>query len=235
LSRKCDIVLLGQEQTKEYLCKKANTRVVGTPLRKEFTSLSRRECRRKLALRDDDILLISFGGSIGADNINRAMIEVMKGYSAGEKNIVHIHATGKRFYESLSSEGKNFCNNRCKITDYIDNMPTVMKAADIAVCRSGAMTVTELCAAGVTPILIPSPNVTDNHQYMNARLLYDHGAAEIIEEKHLSTRLLTETINRLKIDKNGRKNRAKAMQRLYEPNAAKSIVKELKLLINGTI
>ena len=113
-------------------------------------------------------------------------------------------------------------------------MPTLMKAADIAVCRSGAMTITELCAAGVAPILIPSPNVTGNHQYMNAMLLSDLGAAEIIEEKNLTAKGLTEAINRLKIDKNGRKNRAKNLRKLYDPKAAKSITKRLKLLINGT-
>lgn len=234
LARGCNAVFLAQEKTKEYLSKKAKTFVVGTPLRKEFRSLSRGECRRKLGLKENDILLISFGGSIGADKINQTMIEVMKGYSIKEDRITHIHATGERYYKSLPDEDKNFDKNKCKIKAYIDNMPTLMKAADIAVCRSGAMTITELCAAGVAPILIPSPNVTGNHQYMNARLLSDHGAAEIIEEKNLTAKGLTEAINRLKIDKNGRKNRAKNMQRLHDPKAAKNITKRLKLLINGT-
>ena len=162
------------------------------------------------------------------------MIEVMKSYSVKDEYITHIHATGERYYKRLPDEDKNFDKSKCKIKAYIDNMPTLMKAADIAVCRSGAMTITELCAAGVAPILIPSPNVTGNHQYINARLLSDLGAAEIIEEKELTTKALTEAINRLKIDKNGRKNRAKAMKGLYEPRAAKNIVKRLKLLINGT-
>ena len=234
LARSCNAVFLSQEKTKEYLPRKAKTFVVGTPLRKEFTSLSRSECRRKLGLKEDDILLISFGGSIGADKINHAMIEVMKSYSAKDEHITHIHATGERYYKSLPDEDKDFDKNKCKIKAYIDNMPTIMKAADIAVCRSGAMTITELCAAGVVPILIPSPNVTGNHQYMNARLLSDLGAAEIIGEKELTTKALTEAINCLKIDKNGRKNRAKIMQRLHEPKAAKNITKRLKLLINGT-
>ena len=233
LARSCDAVFLSQDKTKEYLPKKAKTLVVGTPLRKEFTSLSRSECRRRLGLKDEDILILSFGGSIGADKINHTMIEVMKNYSAKEANVTHIHATGERYYESLPKEDKNLGNSKCKIKAYIDNMPTLMKAADIAVCRSGAMTITELCAAGVAPILIPSPNVTGNHQYMNARLLSDHGAAEIIEEKELTSKALTEAINRLKIDKNGRKNRAKSMQRLCKPKAAKNITKQLKLLING--
>jgi UDP-N-acetylglucosamine--N-acetylmuramyl-(pentapeptide) pyrophosphoryl-undecaprenol N-acetylglucosamine transferase len=187
-----------------------------------------------MGLKEDEILLISFGGSIGAEKINQAMIDVMKSYSAMDNNIVHIHATGDRYYQSLPQEDKNFNKNKCKIKAYIDNMPTVMKAADIAVCRSGAMTITELCAAGVASILIPSPNVTGNHQYLNAKLLSENGAAEIIEEKNLTAKALTETINRLKIDKNGRKNKAKNMQSLYDPKAAKNIVKRLKLLINGT-
>ena len=233
LAKSCDAVFLGQEKTKEYLSKTARTFVVGTPLKKEFTRMSRKECRRKLGLKEEDILLISFGGSLGAERINRVMTKVMKSYSASDKNIIHIHATGEEYYRTMPEEDKNFDNGKCKIKAYIDNMPTLMKAADIAVCRSGAMTVTELCAAGVTPILIPSPNVTDNHQYMNARLLYDRGAAEIIEEKDLSECAIAERIDRLKIDKNGRKNRAKAMQGLYNPNAAKNITKGLKLLING--
>ena len=234
LARGCDAVFLGHEGTKKYLNKKARTFVVGTPLRKEFTKLTRGECRKKLGLKENDVLLISFGGSIGADKINRAMIEVMKSYSTKDDRITHIHATGERYYKSLPNEDKNYDKNKCKITAYIDNMPTLMRAADIAVCRSGAMTITELCAAGVTPILIPSPNVTANHQYTNARLLADQDAAEIMEEKNLTAKGLTEAINRLKIDKNGRKNKAKKLRRLYDPRAAKNIVKRLKLLINGT-
>ena len=234
LARGCNAVFLAQEKTKEYLSKKAKTFVVGTPLRKEFRSLSRGECRRKLGLKETDILLISFGGSIGADKINQTMIEVMKNYSVKEENITHIHATGERYYKNLPDKDKNLGNSKCKIKAYIDNMPTLMKAADIAVCRSGAMTISELCASGVAPILIPSPNVTGNHQYMNARLLSDYGAAEIIEEKNLTAKGLTEAINRLKIDKNGRKNRAKNLRKLYDPKAAKNITKRLKLLINGT-
>ena len=88
----------------------------------------------------------------------------------------------------------------------------------------------DLVEAGVAAILIPSPNVTNNHQYKNATLFSRHSAGIVIEEKSLSKERLIEELKRLEIDKNGRKTRAKNIKAFSTPNAAKNIVNELFLL-----
>jgi UDP-N-acetylglucosamine--N-acetylmuramyl-(pentapeptide) pyrophosphoryl-undecaprenol N-acetylglucosamine transferase len=233
VARKCDLVFLNKEQTRAYLSAKTKTIVVGNPLKSEFLNTTRTEARLRLGLRNDEIFIISFGGSGGAQIINDLMIAVIKEYSSNEKNIRHIHATGEKYYSDLSDIDRGYNKNNCRILSYINDMSTMIKAADIAICRSGAMTISELCEGGVCSILIPSPNVTDNHQYKNARILSDIGAAILIEEKNLSKEVLINAINELKNDKNGRKKRAKIMKSLSTPNSAKEIVKELQMLKNG--
>jgi UDP-N-acetylglucosamine--N-acetylmuramyl-(pentapeptide) pyrophosphoryl-undecaprenol N-acetylglucosamine transferase len=95
------------------------------------------------------------------------------------------------------------------------------------------MTLSEICEAGTTAILIPSPNVTGNHQYLNARHLSEKGGAILIEEKNLSKEVVKNAIKDIKNDKNGRKKRAKILKELSTPNAAKDIINELELLKNG--
>ena len=226
LASKCDIVFLGREEAKAYLTKRAKIKVVGNPVSREFTKLSHEEARKKLGIRSDEIFILSFGGSVGADKLNRVVIEVMQNHTAKDSNIKHIHATGKRYFDSHNTTAKLY-DNRCKILPYIDNMPTMLRAADIVICRCGAMTLAEISAVGVAAILIPSPNVSGNHQYKNAKQLSERGAASLIEEKNLTEKLLWDSILELKNDKNGRKNRAKKILNYSTPDAAKRIADEL--------
>jgi UDP-N-acetylglucosamine--N-acetylmuramyl-(pentapeptide) pyrophosphoryl-undecaprenol N-acetylglucosamine transferase len=111
-------------------------------------------------------------------------------------------------------------------------MPFVMKAADLVICRSGSMTISEICEVGIASILIPSPNVTANHQFLNAKLMEDRGAGILIEEKNMNEKELILAINRLKNDEFDRKTRAKNSKALSTPNSAKKIIKELFTLKN---
>lgn len=230
LSKKCDIVLLNRKETKEYLSKRVCTKVVGNPLRQDFSRITKDEARRRIGIKTGEILIVSFGGSIGAEKINETMLEVIKKHSSVKSNVKHIHATGERYFSSLKEKAKKYEKDGCKILPFIHNMPTVLRAADIAVCRSGAMTVSELEEAEVAAILIPSPNVTDDHQLKNAKYLSDKGAAELIEEKNLNAEELKSVLEKLENDENGRKKRAKNIKALSTPDSAKSIVEELILL-----
>lgn len=235
ISKKCDIIFLNHKESSKHLGRNVNCVTVGNPLRKSFSSLTRENARRKLGLKPTDIFILSFGGSGGAEKINEVLIPVVKNYSSKEPDIKHIHATGVSYYSDLPDDIKNYNKGGCQIKAYIDDMPQLLSATDIAICRCGAMTISELCQCGVCSVLIPSPNVTDNHQFENARLLQDKDAAIVIEEKNLSADNLISVINRLKSDKNGRKRRAKNIKHLSTPNAAKKIVNELKMLKNGSL
>jgi len=227
LSAKCDLLLLNHEKTQEYLSKKSNTKVVGNPLRQDFGRITRGEARRKMGIAKDEIFILSFGGSIGAKRLNEVLLDVMESHSSKVKNVRHLHATGKRYYhpEEKKYIEKAFCG--CRIVPFISNMPTALQAADIVICRCGAMTLSELSAVGVASILIPSPNVSDNHQYKNGFYLSERGAADMIEEKNLTADTIIERLLFLENDENERKNRAKNIRALYKPDAAKLIVKEL--------
>lgn len=232
LSKKCDLVFINRDVTKKHLSEKVKTITVGNPLRRDFKIISRREARKKLNINESEILILSFGGSIGAEKMNEVILNVIREYSSKEKDVKHIHAVGRRYYAEIKAEKDRY--DGCRILPFIDDMPSVMRAADIVICRSGAMTLSEICEVGVASILIPSPNVTANHQYNNAKHLEDQGGAILIEEKSLSTSSLISAIKMLKNDKNGRKTRAKILKGLSTPNSSKTIVNELFLLKNGS-
>ena len=229
----CNLILLGHQESIKKLNSRGKKVVVGNPILQDFKKINRESARKKLGLKDDDLFILSFGGSIGAEKMNDVIIELIENYSSKESKIKHLHATGERYYNNTKYAKYKTEFLGCKILPYIENMPTHLCAADIVICRCGALTLSEISAAGVPSILIPSPNVSSNHQYKNAKKIYDKGAALLIEEKDLDFNRLKDTVNRLKNDKNGRKNKAKRILALSTPHAARDTANELKMLIYG--
>lgn len=197
-----DRVYLNFKETENYLSKKEKLIHVGNPLKNGFSTIGRGEARKSLGIPDRcKNVILSYGGSLGADRVNEAALFVMRELSSKRDDVYHIHATGTRGYKenkaAFDSDGLDKCDN-LRLEEYIYDMPTVMAAADIVVCRAGAMTVSELAMSGKCAIFIPSPNVTNNHQYKNAKVLADAGAALLIEEKNLDGgRALLTAINGL--------------------------------------
>ena len=142
-------------------------------------------------------IVLSFGGSLGAMRLNSEIIALMKNFTSHHPEIFHIHATGSSTHaETLAAfraaELENFPNLR--LTEYIYDMPYWERLADAVICRAGAMTVSEMALQKKACILIPSPNVVNNHQYENAKRLADADAAILIEEKHLTPDLLEKSL-----------------------------------------
>lgn len=173
--------------------------------------------------------VLSFGGSLGAAEINRAVLELMEA-EAGREEIFHLHATGKREYESVWGEfvarGLNKCHNLL-ILPFIDDMPSRMAAADLVICRAGAMSISELALAGCAAILIPSPNVTGNHQYKNARLLADAGAALLLCEQELSGDRLKQEVFGLLDDPARRQVLSRKIKAFASSNANREILEDM--------
>lgn len=226
LSPRCNATLLNHKQTVGYLRQGCVTHTVGNPLRKAFYTASRAEARRRLSLLRDDVLVVSFGGSGGAQKMNECITELMKEYSSSNRKIKHIHATGRKYYEKY--RGIVQTSRRCKTVPYIDDMPTYLKAADVVICRAGAMTLSEISAAGCPAILIPSPNVTDNHQYKNASLLSSAGAAILIEERELTVELLKSKVDMLAQHPDMRKDMSKCIEKFANSNSADTIADLIK-------
>ena len=197
LEKHVDKILLNFEETKGFLSHPERSVTVGNPMRTGFTLGSREKTRAELGIKEDERLILSFGGSLGAEAINNACIEVMSNYVEKTEGVFHIHACGEKNYdrckEKFDSLGlKN--SEKIKLERYISNMPELMSAADAVISRAGAMTLSELALTRKASILIPSPNVTNNHQYKNAKALADKNAAILLEEKELSAKTLTQNL-----------------------------------------
>ena len=232
LSRECDRVLLGYDRAKKDLGRLKNISVVGNPLRKDFSVISRQTARKRLKVGVDDILIISFGGSGGAEALNKSVIKLMKELSLGDKRIRHIHAVGERYYSSLNEDELKRGKCGCRILPYIEDMPLYLSAADIALTRSGALTLTELSCAGVASILVPSPNVAANHQYENARVISDGGGAVLVEEGEGFYERLKNELTTLINDKSKRSALSEEIKKFSDKDSAKRIYKTIKELVS---
>lgn len=225
LASSVDEVMLAMPEAEKYLKLNKKPNITGNPVRGELLKISREEARAKLGIKDDVPVLLSFGGSLGAMKINQAVSELIK-WNNDDQRFYHIHATGKLGYSDFINSLSDINISKCvDIREYISDMDVCMAAADLIVCRAGAITLSELLACGKPSILIPSPYVAENHQYHNAMTLKKIGAAEIIEEKDLSGERLIESVSKLIEDKALLANMAKsarngaiidANQRIYE-------------------
>lgn len=201
LAKKVDEVMLTVDEAAQHLDACAKYTVTGLPVRSGFSAgaLSRTEAKKKLGL-DDNICIFSFGGSLGAGAINKGAEALIKWEKKNNIPVNHIHGYGKMgkdtFLRNLAEAGIEPQNDgRLIVNEYIHNMDVCLAAADLIICRSGASTISELQAMGRASILIPSPNVTANHQYHNAMVLGRAGAAVVIEEKDLTDDILIEKVN----------------------------------------
>lgn len=189
LASRVDIVFSAVAEAKSRLESAKRFEIVGNPIRESVILKSPAEAKRELKL-DDKFTILSYGGSLGATGINLLAADLMEWHSQ-EKQINHIHAYGRngkeKFPAMLRERGVLLKDNpRIRTLEYIDNMDTCMAAADLLICRSGAITISEVEATGKPAIFVPSPNVTENHQYHNAMVLVNKGAAMILEEKEYS-------------------------------------------------
>ncbi|MBE6690735.1 MAG: undecaprenyldiphospho-muramoylpentapeptide beta-N-acetylglucosaminyltransferase [Ruminococcaceae bacterium] len=224
LAARVDRVWLNFSAAATALSSKASVRVVGNPLPNGFY-LPRQGA-------DDGMLhVLSFGGSLGADSLNGAIPALMeKEASAG--GIAHLHAGGKRGYEALRqtlSERGIFRHPQLRLLPFIEDMPMQMARADLVICRAGAMSISELAAAGVAAVLIPSPNVTGDHQYKNAMMLAEAGAARVLREP-FSSEALTETVMALLRDSRERARMAEAIRGFAKKDAGRLIYEDIRAL-----
>ena len=159
---------------------------VGNPVRKSFYQADRNEARKKLGINQDDFVIFSFGGSQGAKTINDLAFDILKKFN-GEEGVLQIFGTGSFQEENVKEriEKENIdVKSNVWIKTYIEDMPDYLAASDVIISRAGALSVAEITMCGKAAILIPSPNVTGNHQYFNAKSVADKGGS-----RHLSISL----------------------------------------------
>ncbi len=177
---------------------------VGMPVRREFIYADKEAARQELGLDSRPVILSTFG-SQGARAMNLVVAQLLKLEQEEGFPYQHIHGVGsfgwEWFPDRLRELGVDADNSALDIREYIYNMPTVMAAADVVISRAGASACNEIAASGTPCILIPSPNVTDNHQEKNARAFSDRGGAVLLLEKDCTPQELYDTIKRILSDR----------------------------------
>lgn len=232
LANKVDLVMVGFPEAAAYYKEAKRVAVTGTPVRGEFFSLDREQARLKLGLLDSQPLVISFWGSQGAGHMSERTVDLVERWSAEGRRFHYVHAAG-RDYEDMTAElnKRGVSVSGSEVRPYIDDMPVVMAAADLVICRAGASTIGELTALGKPAILVPSPFVAANHQYKNAKVLADRGGVELIEEKECTGESLYKAAMELLAHGSRRAAMGRALKELAAPNAAQDIYENLIALM----
>ncbi len=238
LARRVEKVFISFEHSERYFAQKNKLLLTGNPLRQEFTALERESARKELGLSEKDFYVLSFGGSLGAAVLNRTMSDVFT-FNQNEHKFIHCHAMGKLGVNWMPQllEQKGIAvgqtEGEFRIYDYIHDMPRQIAAADVVIARAGAITIGELLAQGKAAILIPSPNVTHNHQYYNALALAQKNAAVMIEEKDLSADKLYKTLCLLKESNEKRNKLSASALAMAQPDAAEKIAHNIIELVRS--
>jgi UDP-N-acetylglucosamine--N-acetylmuramyl-(pentapeptide) pyrophosphoryl-undecaprenol N-acetylglucosamine transferase len=216
LERYAKEVHLSFQESKKYLRKEKLHHLTGNPVRKNLGRMERTEALRKFGLSGEKKTLLVLGGSLGAKTINEVMSDNLK--KLEEKDIQVIWQTGKNYFEQFQT----LKSEKVLVRDFIEDMNAAYSACDLVLARAGATTIAELLNLGIPSILVPSPNVAENHQYFNAKSLFEQGAAILIEDKNITKELIKTVLNTFSDDNKlaDLKNNAKAMAK---PNAAEVI------------
>lgn len=200
--------------------------VTGTPVREEFIFQKKKEAREQLGL-DERPLIVSYWGSLGAREMNKKIARFME-LESRDDAVSHIHATGSFGWRWMPDYVKEHgldltAHPNIDMREYIYDMPLVMAAADLVICRAGASTISEVAASATPCIMVPSPNVTDNHQEKNARILEQRGAALVLREAECDGDVLYRTACELLADPERCERMERAQREVAVVDAAERI------------
>lgn len=235
LARKADAVMLNFEEARQYFPHHAPIFVTGLPVRGGIKGHSREEARQKLSI-TQDMTILSFGGSQGAKAINDVMPRVMAWHLKSDMRIAHIHAYGKNGRESFPAALRELGienDPRLRVSEYIHDMEYALSAADLIISRAGASTLSELEAAGRASVLIPYPAATENHQYYNAKVLSDAGAAYLVQQQDLTEQALEKIIKEFYESPQKRAEMERAAAGLFRTDTDERIAEVLGNLLRG--
>ncbi len=232
LSGKIPIVFTNFSTTSRFLPKADEVCCVGNPLRSAFVTQSQSTARAKLGITNSRTrVLLSFGGSLGAEHLNDAVLDFMQMQCSQKADVIHFHVCGSRDYDRCKQRYQSYGlekSNRFHLLEFVYDMPTYLCACDAVICRAGAMTLSEVAICQKPSILIPSPYVTNNHQFHNAKVFSNAGASFLIEEKDLTASTLYRNITRIFADQKQYQAMQNAAGTLAKKDAAQKIITHLR-------
>ncbi len=204
--------------------------LTGNPVRKDLIRLDgkREEARRYFELDSKKKTILVFGGSLGAKTLNEAVAK-QETFFEQQEDVQIIWQIGKLYWDQFRKTKVSKLPN-VMARPYIDRMDLAYAAADMVVCRAGALTISELCIAGKPAVLVPSPNVAENHQQKNARALSDSQAAVLVEDDRISD-VFEETVVKIIRNKKYMELLKENILKKAKPKAVEHIVEEIKKMI----
>ncbi|MFO7530308.1 MAG: undecaprenyldiphospho-muramoylpentapeptide beta-N-acetylglucosaminyltransferase [Marinobacter sp.] len=205
------------------------TRCTGNPVREDLASLPEPETR--MAGRSGQLRVLVVGGSLGARVFNQQLPEALALIPEAERPEVRHQCGEKNLDEAKTAYEAQGVT--ASIEPFIRDMAEAYSWADVVICRSGALTVSELCAAGIGAVLVPFPHAVDDHQTANAKQMVDAKAAVLIPQPKLTPAVLAETLQDLAKDRTRVMNMAKAARTLARPDATERVVNYCLEAANG--
>ena len=220
-------VLVCFEESVKHYKHPEDVEVVGMPVRQEFITTGKTEAKKLLGLEDVQVVVSAFG-SQGAKVMNQNVAGIFALEQEDGFPFHHIHAVGSFGWgwmpDLVKEKGVDYENcASIDMREYIYDMPTVMAAADVVIGRAGSATCNEIATTGTPCILIPSPNVTGNHQEKNARVLEAAGGAVVVLEKDCTPEVLYAEVQGLLVDEQRREEMSKALRGLVKIDSAEHI------------
>ena len=237
LSKKADTILVSFEDAKKRIPNCKNVVFTGTPVKvkkQNYGINERHKIIQDIGLNETKPIILIFGGSQGAQKINEALIDIIE--QKKNKNYQIIWATCPKQFDIIKNElsRKNIDIENienCKILPYIYNMEEVENICDVVVARSGAMTITEIANLSKPSILIPLPNVSNDHQMYNAKVLENVGAAKIIKNDELNGEILNNEVEKIILDKEKCAEMGRNAYKVSNENVEDKIYEEIKKLV----
>ena len=237
LSKKADTILVSFEDAKKRIPNCKNVVFTGTPVKvkkQNYGINERHKIIQDVGLNETKPIVLIFGGSQGAQKINEALIDIIE--HKKNKNYQIIWATGPKQFDIIKGELENKLINinnieNCKILPYIYNMEEIENICDVVVARSGAMTITEIANLSKPSILIPLPNVSNDHQMYNAKVLEKVGATKIVKNDELNGKILNDEIEKIILDKEKCAEMGRNAYKVSNENVEDKIYDEIKKLV----
>ena len=226
LEKRADEIHVSYTDSVKYLRFKDKIKVTGNPVREDLNKIDREAALRHFNLKSEKRTLLILGGSLGAASINKAVDESLSIFLKNELQI--IWQTGSIYYEKY----KNLQRDGVVISPFIENMDLAFSAADLVIARAGATTIAELLVLGIPSVLVPSPNVAENHQYFNAKSLADENAVLLIEDKDVK-KLLAEQVIKIIFDTRKLEELQNNSKKLGKPDAADIIAESAIKYVNA--
>lgn len=236
LAKEVDKVMVGFEESRQHYPHPERVEVTGTPVREDFFHMTRQEARDALGYDDERPVVLTTWGSLGAQVMNEHMVDFVCRECREGTPFHHIYGVGQRYYPRVTEELKNRGIDlkgypRVDLREYIYDMPECMAAADVVLSRAGASTIAEISAIAKPSILVPSPNVTANHQEKNARVLSDQGGAVLMLEPDTTGDRLYDQVVSMLSDRPGLERMSRALTRTGISDANERIYQVLKRLL----